>query len=710
MVKESILGRIKMFGKNVFVGNDKRIEGLLSKLDRLTKSEDLLVGAETLILTKRTEKTVENVQVSIKDQDALLKKMSGGVDRLLSAAQEAKEEAKVERDIRHLEAVMRMLEPSFLPQDCFDGIKREHLPESGDWIWSETQMQAWVASKTPILWISGNPGSGKSFLVYNIVTHLEETYQGAIGDASRVSVGYFFFRDNQDQTRSFEKALRNIAYQIAQTNPAYAKYVAGLSISSPTVSSVQSAWRKLFTDYFVDGDTKAGSGYVILDGIDESNREDRSTFFALLNDIQQTGSRCRLHIVMLGRPQIVDEMEQSLNGSIPTIQVDRLKTSGDIARYVELSISKSKVLSRVSETLKRLIVRTLSAKAEGMFMWVKLMIAELGKKSRESAIKESLNKAPTGLIKMLRHILESFSATLTEEDAIDFNNMLAWVALAKRPLTLGELDVMLRLQSTEGDAVLFLEGKLRKQYASFFTLTREDSLSTADLFLRRTELDEDKDADAQTGTELVEGLDDVENETDFSSNPSTTTVAFSHSSISDFFRDPKEGKVTAVGADCPPVGVHLGQARFSIACTCIDLIADSELPHRVQDTATLRLYAATYWKQHLDEIDDSLGPDGKVQVGLQIANMMRDEYSLEHWCKASTYLFYKEDVAEQLLAWINNPRVLEKLSEESSSWYHSVQKTPLELFDPAMRYVSNRWLNPEGSAWSDGFCVLLVSS
>ena len=53
-----------------------------------------------------------------------------------------------------------------------------------------------------------------------------------------------------------------------------------------------------------------------------------------------------------------------------------------------------------------------------MFMWVKLMFAELGKNSREAAIKEALTKAPRGLTEMLMHVLEGLSATLTEEDAI----------------------------------------------------------------------------------------------------------------------------------------------------------------------------------------------------------------------------------------------------------------------------------------------------
>lgn len=71
------------------------------------------------------------------------------------------------------------------------------------------------------------------------------------------------------------------------------------------------------------------------------------------------------------------------------------------------------------------------------------------------------------------------------QDAEDLNDMLMWVTLAKRPLSLDELDAMLRLKYLDGEGVLNLEGKLLIQFANVFTLTREDTLTTADLQAQR---------------------------------------------------------------------------------------------------------------------------------------------------------------------------------------------------------------------------------
>ena len=51
-IKEGSLGRFMSFGKNVLLGNDTKMQDLLAKLEKLTKTEGHLVGAETLVEVK----------------------------------------------------------------------------------------------------------------------------------------------------------------------------------------------------------------------------------------------------------------------------------------------------------------------------------------------------------------------------------------------------------------------------------------------------------------------------------------------------------------------------------------------------------------------------------------------------------------------------------------------------------------------------------
>lgn len=123
------------------LGNDQQLQGSVSKLDKLTQSEDRLVSAETLVETKKTARNVETVQFTLTETKIQLShmsdtqlEMSQNVGQILNTLQEQKADAEEAKDVKYAEAVKKVLKPSVVPQDRFDEIKREHVPGSGDWI------------------------------------------------------------------------------------------------------------------------------------------------------------------------------------------------------------------------------------------------------------------------------------------------------------------------------------------------------------------------------------------------------------------------------------------------------------------------------------------------------------------------------------------------------------------------------------------------
>lgn len=307
-------------------------------------------------------------------------------------------------------------------QDLYDHITKTRVAGTGDWIRDEQLFQLWLQRTTSVLWISGNPGAGKSYLSANIISLLRENNPQGVQSTTHVSVGYFFFKDNNPETRSFHQALRDLAYQISQNDPVYAKHVLSSCQSQDDIKTIASVWRKLYLEFFIDGADTASSLYIVLDGIDEAYEHERKMFLELLKDLKrQPADRLpRIQLAMVGRPQLLDELTEALeNEYLSTIDVTGEKTSKDIVQYILTSIRKSKILKLVSQDVKNQIVEKLSSGAQGMFIWVDLMLQELYKKKRPSAILDALNMAPKGLREMLRHVLESFSATLQDEDPDD---------------------------------------------------------------------------------------------------------------------------------------------------------------------------------------------------------------------------------------------------------------------------------------------------
>ena len=422
-----------------------------------------------------------------------------------------------------------------------------------------------------------------------------------------------------------------------------------------------------------------------------------------LMSIDKEQRSSRIHLVMVGRPQLIDEISEALEDFVPTIHVDWRKNSADIIHYVENSIRKSKVLNRAPKSLQDEIVDTIARNANGMFMWVDLMMRELSKKTRASSIRESLHHAPKGLTEMLRHVLEGFSSTLKEEDPDDLNTMLKWVTCAIRPLSLEELDTILKLKSPEGDGVFYLEGKLRKQFASFFSLTREDGLSTADL---------QGDTGARYGPEKgedggdeEEGLEDVDNETEFNSNPSTTDVTFCHASIGDFFRDVREGKVSA-GVGSPAIGVNIIEAKISVLKACLDIVCDTSSSAKGENPSSMESYASKLWHEHLEAAAGDLAKfdaADKIGVGRHLVKMFHDETVISGWTSERGCLFYTAETLKPLRQWLEDKEVLDSLPTKDQEWVQATSQNPADMFVPVIKLLGKKWL--QDISWIPSPCM-----
>lgn len=79
-------------------------------------------------------------------------------------------------------------------------------------------------------------------------------------------------------------------------------------------------------DYFIKNERVDSKVYLILDGINEALVSERQTFLQLLVDLKEaTSSTSRsssIHLVMIGQPLIIDDINEALEGSVPTIHVD----------------------------------------------------------------------------------------------------------------------------------------------------------------------------------------------------------------------------------------------------------------------------------------------------------------------------------------------------------------------------------------------------
>ncbi|RHZ57984.1 NACHT and TPR domain protein [Aspergillus thermomutatus] len=715
-------GRLLKFTRNVLLGNDDAIKAAVGKLDKLTKVEASLVGAETLTEAKRTGRVVDTLQTTVTSTNVTVQETGMAVNQMTVQVTEVHEMlgniliAVNDKDENHGESaksqrdlVRSILRPSATDsaQDWYDKISKTRVPGTGDWIRHEDVFQGWMDGHLPVMFISGNPGAGKSYLSSSIIAFLRDQYPQGVQHPSHASVGYFFFKDDNPTTRSFHQALRDLAYQISRNDPAYEKYLATLG-DYGSASTLESAWRTLFVNYFLKKESITSRVYVLFDAVDEAFEEERLVFLQLAKDILDSPNRGRLQLAMVGRPHVSDQLAEALETNVPTIYVTTLKNSADIDRYIKTSIQKSVILRRVSPALRKEIAEKLSAGAEGMFLWVNLMLQELVKKRNESSIRKSLEQAPKGLKEMLRHVLMSFSASLTDEELDFLNELLLWATCAVRPLTLGEVEAILELKSAEGDGMIYLEGALRKQFAAFFNLDREDGLTTTELQTLADRAYESDDEDVpKDESDDQDAFEDVENMIDFDSNKKSTTVTFSHASLGDFFRDPNEGKVSAA-EDKLPVGVIYNDAKAQVLKTCLKILTDTEFSEKAKDSSLMLTYAASNWVQHLHVVQPSeTSLEDRKAIASMLAKMFGMEEYMAKWVPRRSWVSTSENL-KAIQGWWDDAGIVESLAVKEAEFVLSVKEKPGETFRPIAEFCTKKWLAEDD--WSPAAPAAMIIS
>lgn len=181
LIKNSTLGHILQFTKNVLLGHNKKLGGLMGQLEKLCQGEQQLVAAKTLMEVKQAGHMVEGIDVTlgetktiIQDTNTWMNQVSSDMENLTVGQQKFHAEFCLEMENmttflesrnRGLEHIKGILQPSVYSQDIYQSIAKQRIPGTGDWVRSEQLFQAWMEkSQGPVLQISGNPRSRKSFI------------------------------------------------------------------------------------------------------------------------------------------------------------------------------------------------------------------------------------------------------------------------------------------------------------------------------------------------------------------------------------------------------------------------------------------------------------------------------------------------------------------------------------------------------------------
>lgn len=469
--KEIRRGRVKAYFKSIF-GSESKVQPALEKLKALTVGEERQVIADTY-------GGVSQINVKTDRVEAIVTEVDRNVATLRKEASLLRAEARERTNAAHKDKLKEILDPSPFPEDFFSSFNKSRIDGTGDWILKDEVLQSWLQAETPYLWVSGAAGTGKSFLTTRLI---------AWGLEKLSHLGYFYFRDNNPETRSVLQALRDVAYQLSEGDAFYAKQLLKLLSSGEEIKTIPSAFRKLLVEPFQE-DQREKTIFIFLDGIDEADQNDIAELLNQLSiddDAFKRPSHCRVQVALIGRPHLTETVTFTLDRAgqgqvVTTLHVTPALSAHDVNSFITESVLHSRVLRGLGDEFKYHIIEAMVSQVDGLFILAKFMLAEISRKRRPRSILQSLQSYPKEINGMLKQSLKSLSATMKEDDeeAKDLNEMLSWIACAEEVLSLEQLEAVLILKF--GDPPIGLEETLRGPYACFFELEREDGLTTDDL-------------------------------------------------------------------------------------------------------------------------------------------------------------------------------------------------------------------------------------
>lgn len=311
------------------------------------------------------------------------------------------------------------------------------VPGTCEWIRENDNYRTWLSGARDLLWISGDPGKGKTVLSIFLTEELERTIQGK-DDTNLL----FYLCSHQDERRDNAIAvLRSLVYQITVNRPNLITHVFPF-FETPektryTLSSLD-ALGSIFESLVRDRDI--GKIFCVLDGLDECEKNGLESLVQKIADLFTTSQPLiteepnAFKMVIVSRP-LVGLQNCSQIMQIKLDPDNDAQVAGDVQRFISVKVESLSRIEGFNETFRTHVEGVLLERSEGTFLWVGFVMLELSQKSTCTEVLETLRNMPKGLPAIYERLLLQIQS---EKRGI-CRAILQWITMSLRPLTLQEL-------------------------------------------------------------------------------------------------------------------------------------------------------------------------------------------------------------------------------------------------------------------------------
>ncbi|KAI5810722.1 hypothetical protein BZA77DRAFT_162921, partial [Pyronema omphalodes] len=332
------------------------------------------------------------------------------------------------------------------PHKRHQDIQQQRLDGTGEWFLLEPEFEKWRddesagdGNKSCVLACSGMPGAGKSVICSLVFDHLDTKFKFSSREKACVVCLYCDYRDKTNQTsvNMVGVLLKQVIATLNESGSLPKDTISALRqhLNSQKNVDLQEACRLL-----VETVKELQKFYVCIDALDECNLQHRRQLVQSLERISgECSQQTSVRIFFTARPHIglKDIMEH--NPRLGPVEYFTLRAQReDIRKYVSHVIDIDDNGDCMTEELRGQILEKILDNSDGMFLLPALQIQTVLAGLTISERRAELLNMPTKLEL-------AFASTITRikdqqsKRSHQALEILKWIFLAKRPLTVMEL-------------------------------------------------------------------------------------------------------------------------------------------------------------------------------------------------------------------------------------------------------------------------------
>ncbi|KAJ8107450.1 hypothetical protein OPT61_g8857 [Boeremia exigua] len=316
-------------------------------------------------------------------------------------------------------------------------------PETCKWLLGTSIFQTWhTKDSSTCVTCYGIPGSGKSVLAASVRDFLA----GEITNNDSTLVCHYYCDYADIKSLSSTHVLASIVKQALEHLPLDHF---GDEFESPYRDDRPLPTPADGSEYLLGLMSTFEVTYLILDGLDELDPDNQSQVLSLIDFlIQQAANTVKIFTTSrTGEFHIKEALKV-----YPAFSLAEMDVNKDIATFVEGEMSKINAPHPLFSDLELRdeVIKALVKGAKGMFLWARFQVIEIKEALTKSDLRTTLEHLPKDINEIyLRIIRKIFQSPGGQARLGTMQKVFCWIAVARRPLTVDELEECIALEPTD---------------------------------------------------------------------------------------------------------------------------------------------------------------------------------------------------------------------------------------------------------------------